>query len=79
MMGTEINKYLINESLEDAVANSFEAMLTSQEYVDRLVADLRKYEKPDDGFVTTLITTQEQIDQLVEDLLRVTRPAASCA
>jgi len=59
-----------DEQRDSTVTESLETAIISQEYVDRLAADLIKNETINSGTAVFLITTQEQIDRFVVDLLK---------
>ena len=77
MMKTKIDNALDINNPRSIISESFAAMPTSQEYVDRLVASMLYNASTDDDFVTSLITSQNEIDLLVDELLQVAVPAAS--
>ena len=63
------------ENLNTVVNDCIGWMQTSQEYIDRLVADILNNEIHDDNIVVEFLTIQEQIDRMVNELLGISLPA----
>lgn len=70
-MSTKPSHTGIDKQHDITINESIAAMMTSQDYINRLVEDILKNEVPGESIVTTALTTQEQINELVDELLKI--------